>query len=263
MKKVGILYICTGKYDIFWDDYFASVKRYFLPDAQKDLFIWTDSDKIIQDAQNDNSLHCFFQQTEKWPYPTLKRFEYFLREEEKLSNMDYLVFMNGNLRVNEEILSEEILPEKEEELFVTLHPGFYDSQPEEFSYDNNPKSLAYVKKGEGSHYFAGGFNGGKTDAYLRMIKCLGNNIERDLDNGVIARWHDESHLNRYMIDQPEEKYRILCPSYLYPEGWSIPFEEKITVRNKDKYGGHDFLRNERKGPDIIKKIKKRLFSVRK
>lgn len=263
MEKVGILYICTGKYSVFWREFYSSVKKYFLPDAEKELFVWTDADEIFQDEKNDSSLHCFYQECEKWPYPTLNRFSFFLREEALLSKTDYLIFMNGNLRVDQEILSGEILPEKEEELFVTLHPGFYALPLEEFTYEDNPESLAYVKKGEGKHYFAGGFNGGRTEAYFRMIKTLHDRITEDLNNDIIAIWHDESHLNRYMIDQPEDKYRILCPSYLYPEGWSIPFEEKITVRNKDKYGGHDFLRNERKGPDIIKKIKKRLFSVRK
>ena len=75
-----------------------------------------------------------------------------------------------------------------------------------------------------------------------MIKCLSKRINIDLENEIIAKWHDESHLNRYIYDYNKERYRILSPAYLYPEGWNIPFEEIITVRDKNKLGGHQYLR---------------------
>ncbi len=52
--------------------------------------------------------------------------------------------------------------------------------------------------------------------------------------------YDESHLNRYIIGK---KVRMLFPSYVFPEGWQLPFEPKIIVRDKMKYGGHAFLRD--------------------
>ena len=30
--RIGILYICTGKYDIFWKDFYLSAERYFMQD---------------------------------------------------------------------------------------------------------------------------------------------------------------------------------------------------------------------------------------
>ena len=243
MYKIGILYICTGKYAVFWKDFYESVRSMFLPETEKHYFVITDSDEIFEQAQRDTAIHCYYQETEEWPFPTLKRFEYFLRAGEELKGMDYLMFMNGNLRVNRTVNVNEILPMGEEDLFVTLHPGFYDSKPRKFAYDHNRKSLAYIKNGRGEHYFAGGFNGGKTDSYLEMVKCLADRVNRDLDNGIIAVWHDESHLNRYMYDYDTNRYKILSPAYLYPEGWNIPFEEVITVRDKNKLGGHDYLRS--------------------
>nr|MCR5251985.1 glycosyl transferase family 6 [Lachnospiraceae bacterium] len=132
--------------------------------------------------------------------------------------------------------------EGEEGLFVTMHPGYFASSPAEFTYDNNPGCTAYIKKGEGKYYFAGGFNGGRTEDYLKMIRCLAERIEEDLRNDIIALWHDESQLNRYMNDLDEKYYRILSPAYLYPEDWDLPFKEKITVMDKRKKGGHEFLR---------------------
>jgi histo-blood group ABO system transferase len=44
-------------------------------------------------------------------------------------------------------------------------------------------------------------------------------------------WHDESHFNRYMIDNPPTK--ILTPSYCYGESMNIPFPKKLLALNKN------------------------------
>ena len=51
----------------------------------------------------------------------------------------------------------------------------------------------------------------------------------------MALWHDESHLNRYIAEQDPASYRLLTPAYWYPEGWDLPFEQKITVRDKSRW----------------------------
>ena len=244
MSKIGILYICTGRYSVYWNGFYNSVKKFFLPDMERFFFVWTDSEQIKKQAETDDHIICYHQELEKWPFPTLKRFSYFLRAESDLKEMDYILYMNGNLRVNVPIDARDILPYNEQQLFVTLHPGFYASSPDEYTYDNNPDCLAYIKKGEGKYYFAGGLNGGCGEAYMELISTLAGRIEQDLSKNIIALWHDESHINRYMKDLDESKYRILSPAYLYPEGWNLPFEEKITVLDKKNKGGHDFLRSE-------------------
>ena len=241
MYKVGILYICTGRYSSFWKDFYLHTEKDFLPDTEKHYFVWTDDKEIIKEAQNSANIKTYRQKTEPWPFPTLKRFEYFLRAEEDLSKMDHLIFMNANLIVMEKILSGEVLPSGDERIFVTLHPGFYNKTPDEFTYDNNPGCAAYIAPGEGQHYFAGGFNGGRTEDYLKMIRFLAGRVEEDLKKKIIALWHDESYLNRYIFDY-DKPYRILDPGFLYPEGWDIPFEQKILILDKNKKGGHDYLR---------------------
>ena len=64
-----------------------------------------------------------------------------------------------------------------------------------------------------------------------MAECIKKNIDIDLNNNIIAVWHDESHLNRYFIDNKPEIE--LSPSYCYPENWNLPFEKKLIALDKN------------------------------
>ncbi len=140
-----------------------------------------------------------------------------------------------------DIIGDEILPDRSNDgLLAVLHPGFWNKQIEEFTYDRNKKSTAFIPVGKGTHYFMGGFNGGMTDDYLKLIRTLRGNVKADMAKNVIALWHDESHLNHYLLNRNP---KILSSEYGYPEGWDFPFKPKILILDKTSYGGHDFLRN--------------------
>ena len=242
MLKIGILYICTGRYSIFWKKFYKYCEKNFLPDTEKHYFVFTDDQKILNTRLN--RVHAYFQKLEPWPFPTLKRFEYFLKAKNELLKFDFVLFMNGNLIVKKKIFERDILPQNDEKLFVTLHPGFYDKTNKDFTYDRNPDCSAYIPEGEWKYYFAVGFNGGTSTEFIKLMEILSKNINNDLEKNIIALWHDESQLNRYMYDY-KEPFRILSPAYLYPQGWRLPFECKILILDKNKKGGHDFLRGNR------------------
>ena len=84
-----------------------------------------------------------------------------------------------------------------------------------------------------------------------MCENLAQLTRIDLANGVIPLWHDESMLNKYLLD----KNPLIMPvNYLYPEGkwmpcrWrkNNPFKDNIKILSTDKtnprYGGQDYLR---------------------
>lgn len=43
--RIGILYICTGKYDIFWKDFYLSAERYFFQNEPwiREYYVFTDA----------------------------------------------------------------------------------------------------------------------------------------------------------------------------------------------------------------------------
>ncbi len=236
--KIAILYICTGRYDVFWKSFYISSEKYFIKMAEKTYYVFTDTDTLYN--QDDNHVKKIYQENLGWPGNTLFRFKIFAKYADELRDYDYVFFINANMLFTREI-STEILPEKG--LVVTKHPAFWNKKRKKFTYENNPDSLAYIGENEGEFYVCGGFNGGTGEAYTRMILDLAKAIDEDYAKNIVAVWHDESHLNKYILSH---HCKILDPSYAYPEGWNkkLPFECKIMIRDKEKYGGHAFLRQE-------------------
>ena len=90
MTTIGMLYICTGKYTVFWPDFYRSFAEKFLPGCRKEIFVFTDAPSIA--FEGEAGVHRIYQQAYDWPYSTLKRFSIFLQAEDSLKACDYLFF---------------------------------------------------------------------------------------------------------------------------------------------------------------------------
>lgn len=239
MAKIGILYLCTGRYQIFWKEFYKSSERFFLRDKHEiHYFVFTDANSIFMDS--NPRVHRIYQEALTWPLSTLYRFKIFQAAEKQLQEMYALYFFNANMIFVKEI-SDEILPTENETLVFLQHPLYYSKKINDFSYERNPESLAYIPFDEGEKYYMGALNGGLTPNYLSMIRELASRIDQDEDNGLVAIWHDESHLNRYGLEN-QKSIKSLDPSYGYPEGRKLPFEKKLVILDKSKIGGHAYLR---------------------
>lgn len=234
MSKVGILYICTGEYAVFWPEFYASMEQFFLKNSEVHYFVFTDAEIIEHQNENDR-IHLIQQEACGWPYSTLLRFSIFLGAQEQLRTCDYVFFFNANAQVKKPILESDFLPreEKGERLLFVQHPGFYNKRKYEYTYDRNPRCSAYIPYWKGTIYICGGINGGKTEAFLEMCEVLNNRICADLQKEIIPEWHDESQINRYILDRND--YRLLSPAYCCPEKWNIPFECIVLIRDKKRY----------------------------
>lgn len=255
-NRVAILYICTGAYDAFWKEFYRSFEEKFLPNTIKEYFVFTDAAHIY-DEENCTRIHRIPQENLGWPGNTLFRFRIFSRIIEELKEFDYVFFMNANIICQTEITEEEFLP-IDENLLVVRHPGFYDDKPYVFSYERDKKSLAYIPYTKGKVYVCGGVNGGKADSFIELIQELDRRITIDYENGIIAAWHDESHINKYILDRND--YKLLSPSYAYPEGWDIPFEKKLLLIEKEKVIKLDQskLQRQKTKPSLWARIKKKI-----
>ena len=231
MKKMAILYICIGKYYQFFDGFYKSMEKYFLNDFHKEYFVFTDH----EEKMNYERITQIYQENLGWPGNTLYRFKMFDSISEQLKSFDYIFFFNANYLCMKTISNEEFLPKKNG-LVVTLHPGYYDSPCFRLNYDRNPKSKAYISYYDlrAKHYYCGGLNGGTTKEYLKLIKKIKKNIDIDDSKNIIAIYHDESHLNKYMLSQ--RNYKILDPGFAYPEEFDVPYEKKMfLIAKKNRF----------------------------
>jgi hypothetical protein len=232
--SIGILIVCTGKYDIFFKDLYESSEKYFLKNHKKTYYVFTDGNIV----ENEN-IKIFHQKSLGWPYNTLKRFEMFNKISDELIKEDYLFFLNANMLFTDYV-NDEVLPKEGNNFLMGVnHPGFFNTIKENFSYERRPESVFYIPLNKGEYYYQGCFNGGSSKEFLEMSKILDDMINKDLDNNIMPIWHDESALNWYYLNKSP---LLVDSSYAYPEGWSIPFDKKIIQRNKTNYGGYDYLR---------------------
>ncbi len=260
MKKIGILYICTGKYDIFWKDFYLSCEKYLLNDIdengnkkfEKHYFVWTDSKEIFNE-DIDNNIYKFYQENLGWPGNTLMRFDMFLSRKNELEKMDYIFFFNANCLILENISEKYFLPdiENKEYLMAALHPGFFNKNRKVFTYENkNIDSLAFISENEGEKYFMGALNGGVAKNFLEACEIMNTNTKKDLEKNIIAIFHDESHWNRYLVGRNDIK--ILGPEYLKPEDWNLRLDKNIKCIIRDKYKYFPVLKDRLRDSNFLK-----------
>lgn len=233
--KIGVLYICTGKYSLLWDDFYNSCEKYFLINHQKHYYVFTDSIKF-KNISNPN-ITIIFQEPLKWPLITLFRYNIFLNIEKSLLQNEYLFFFNADAEFVKPINEKMIIPRKnfKEKIVVVQHAGYFNAKNYEFCYDRNILCKAFIPYGRGRYYVCGGINGGESKEYIKMCHKISKNVNRDYKRGIIALWHDESYLNKYIVNY--KHYRILPPSFASPSfsWWKTPYEHIIEVRAKEKY----------------------------
>ncbi len=246
-KKIAILYISTGKYIRFWDDFYKNTEKYFLPRHKKTYFLFTNHDDL-KVADNVVKIH---QDQLPWPYVTLKRYHFFDAIKDQLKEYDYIYFLNGTLLPVAEV-NEEIFPTKEQGLTLTIRGADFGRKNIKWlRYSRIKNSVCYVAPSEGKYYVIGGFNGGTKDAFLQMVRVLKDWTDIDLKNNIIPGWHDEGYLNRYYLNKLKKRKSplLLMPDYAISET-NVPLRAlefrpfaKMLILSKEDRGGVDFFRD--------------------
>ena len=97
--KVAILYIGTGRYTIFWDEFFKSCEKNFLRNCEKHYFFFTDS----KEFKSNDKITIIEQDNLGWPLITALRYKILNKAKEQLKDYDYAFFFNGNMEVIKEV----------------------------------------------------------------------------------------------------------------------------------------------------------------
>ncbi len=244
--RVAIVTICLNSdYWPYLGKMVESAKKFFLKGHEVDYFTWSD-----MPAEHLPGIKVFPTEPFTWPLPTLKRYHLFLQQEELLNEYDFVFYIDADMlfvsRVGDEVLGEG--------LTVAQHPMYALSQRLIPPYEPNPTSKAFVprlgrivrgkgmKAGGGTGdwfepiYAAGGFQGGRSDTFIKAMKVMKEWIDEDFANNYVPIWNDESIWNSYLFRLtpsgilPEETV-VLGPSYVYPDSLNKLYYQKVWGRN--------------------------------
>ncbi len=231
--KVAITFIGTNKYLNFLPKYYENIHKYFLPGVEKTFLVFTDGEGDFPD-----DVKVYPQEHLSWPFITLKRFEILNNAREEILKNDWLVFLDADALVVDEISAEEFFTDKP--LFGVHHPCHYlgmtphDQPPGAFETNKSSEAYVDVYKEAPLVYYQGCLWGGKVPEVCAMIDTLMDRTNRDLEKDVVALWHDESHINKYFIEHQEDVHTH-GPEFAYPEVFKeyCEFKPRIVHLAKD------------------------------
>lgn len=222
--KICILTIATGKYIQFVERLLDDIEKYFLTGHEIQCLLFTDHEVETSDNVKVSQIGH-----NPWPEPALKKYNYINSQSEYLKDFDYLYLFDADVGIVDTV-GEEVL----EDLVGVLHPYKILESKETYPYEKRKESTSYVSDEDHKKYYAAAFVGGKSTNFLNMAKIISERVEEDERNGIVAKWHDESHLNKYFNENSPFE---LSPSYMFPEELinhpQYPYEPKIVALKKE------------------------------
>lgn len=233
--KLAITFWGTQKYIEFLPEWYERLEKYFVPNVEKQYFVFTDGDL---EGCPDNITKM---EIPHYGFPTTyhKTFEEMLKLQDKVSDFDWLVTVDADLYVQQNVEYGEFFDESKK-YFGVQHPCQYLDFPphNEYpgSFDVNPASNAFIDNSimDMSVYYQGCLWGGKVPYIFDMMKQIDEWTKDDLSRNVSARYFEESYMNKWYATHKAETHTV-SPSYAYPEMFAsyCTFENKMMHLAKD------------------------------
>jgi len=221
--SLGILSIATNVYLRYWMDLARSIDHHVRAFAPVTLHVFTDQVAQAQEfARTLKSVSVKVHEIEalRWPEATLFRYKIFSENQSEFSE-DVLLYLDADTVINQDlepdlpqlissagvVLVEQAgswRPRSFHRLlrFFLLHPGaiFQDVRKLVLeggrgTWEKRAESTAFVPRGDRKNYVSGAVWMGTRDGFLGMVSELAARVDTDWGKGIVAIWHDESHLN--------------------------------------------------------------------
>lgn len=236
--RLSVVFIGTGKYLNFLPNWYSACEKYLVPNVEKHYYVFSDGEL----SDTPDNMDVYSQEHLSWPYITLLRFGIILKVEDELSKSDWVLFLDADMLVVDEVKEEDLFTDRK---YIGVHHPchFMGMNPHNKlpgAFETNEKSFACITEDDDvSVYFQGCLWGGRVPDVIEMMKELDSRTQKDLSNDVIAVWHDESQMNKFFAERREDVY-IMGPSFAYPEVFAeyCNFEPKIVHLAKDNSKYH-------------------------
>jgi len=212
-QKIALCIIATHTYKNLINPLIQSINKHLFKKQQLTIYIYTDATTNQFETLNIPTTIIPTPHT-PFPLPTLLRHSTLLTNP-NLDQHDYIFHIDADVLfvgdIDHQMLGTGLTAiEHPSAAFSNIPQHFHHS-----TYETNPQSTAYIHPQQRHTYYCGAIQGGTTSSYIQAIETITNNVKQDLGQNIIARYHDESHWNKYLSQNPPS---IKLPFwYCFPE----------------------------------------------
>lgn len=230
-KKIAIIFIGLGKYIMFWREFYESLNKYFCVGIEKHFFAFSDAPE--EHFTQENVTHIKWEK-KGWPHDSECRFKCILSIADTLVQYDYVCFANANLYATKPIMPYEVLPRFGFENWTCMMNPYHDTLPlEKLPVDRQYNSSAFMRIGWCKLYIQAGFYIATPYAMFDMAQTCQRMLDVNTENGYVARWHDESYFNKYIVNYPK---RLIGREMINAEEFLENEKPPLVLINKRKLG---------------------------
>ncbi|XP_040856709.1 histo-blood group ABO system transferase-like [Ochotona curzoniae] len=210
---VGLTVFAVKKYMVFLKRFLESAEQHFMVGHRVTYYVFTDWPANVSRVplgEGRQLVVLSVRSHARWQDVSMHRMEAIsiFSQQRFRHEVDYLVCADVDMVFWDHVGVEILTP-----LFGTLHPRFYSARRKAFTYERRWKSQAYIPWDRGDFYYIGAFFGGSVAEVQQLASACHQAIVIDKANGIEAVWHDESHLNKYLLHHKPTK--VLSPEYLW------------------------------------------------
>ncbi|XP_040488064.1 histo-blood group ABO system transferase 2 isoform X2 [Ursus maritimus] len=217
---IGLTVFAIRKYVVFLELFLQTAEKHFMVGHRVTYYVFTDRPAAVPRVPLGEGRRVVVLEVlggPRWQDVSMQRMVVISRfcKQRFLREVDYLVCADVDMKFRDHVGVEILSP-----LFGTLHPSFYGAARKDFTYERRPRSQAHIPRDQGDFYYMGALFGGSVAEVHRLTSACHQAMAIDQANGIEAVWHDESHLNRYLLDHKPTK--VLSPEYLWDQqllGW--------------------------------------------
>lgn len=242
--------VATGKYVAFFERLAVDCDRFLNPESALRMTVFTDQAeraRRLQASLKRVELDVVVTRPLSWPDATIMRYE-LIAEAISNSDADLCLHLDADLRLVRDLNVEGLCSSWTNGLAFVRHHGFDTASiPLQLKpvalvrrileggygqWETSATSQAFVPRDLRKSYVCGGVWMGLRKPFEDLCVVLAQRTRIDRDHSVIARWHDESHLNWFFAN----KSGTLLPSFYCWDQRRRPYPQEVSFVAVDKGG---------------------------
>ncbi|XP_043914673.1 N-acetyllactosaminide alpha-1,3-galactosyltransferase-like [Protopterus annectens] len=238
---IGLTVFATGRYlEKYLRTFLISAEQFFMTGHQVIYYVFADDIANVPHIELPQGRFLRvseIKEEKRWQDNSMKRMLIIgqMIKSHAMYEVDYIFCMDVD-QVFKDSFGVETLGKR----VAQIQAWFYKADKSKFTYERRPISAAYIAEDEGDFYYHAAVFGGTPSNVFDLVTACYEGIEKDKKNNVEAVWHDESHLNRYLLNH--KPTLLLSPEYCWDEVIG-PSKEIRTVRIAWAPKQYDIIRN--------------------